>query len=384
MYDVIVIGGGPTGSRTAFRLGKMGYQVIVLEKRPGIGQKTCCTGIISQECVTRFDIPREVIVKNINTAKIVSPSGRSIALSTSQSPAAIVDRAALDQHLAGLTKRQGVQYYVRRKGEYISLRPEKAVVGIRDEGYDYQLEARAVVLASGFNTVLAKDLGLGRPGDFAAGAQTEVELNGTGEIEVHFGQKTAPGFFTWLVPTAKDKGLAGLISRRTPGLFLRQWLETLAAKQKIVRADCPRRFGGVPLKPISRTFTDRVLVVGDAAGQVKSTTGGGIYFGLLCADMAAETLHNGFQSGDLSAQKLSLYERNWRGKLGSELRREYFARKVFERLSDRQIEKLFSVIQASGLVESLSRDEFSFDWHGNIIWKTLKLGAKRLIRTNTA
>jgi geranylgeranyl reductase family protein len=382
VYDVIVVGAGPAGSRTAFRLAKMGYDVIVLEKRVGVGQKPCCTGIVSQECVTRFDIPSEVIVKNVKTGKIVSPTGRSIALSSSQSPAAIVDRAALDRHLAGLTKAQGVQYYLRRKAEYISLRPEKAVVGIKDEGCDYQLEARAVVLAAGFNSVLVKDLGLGQPGDFAAGVQAEVELNGIDEIEVHFGRKIAPGFFTWLVPTSNGKGLAGLISRHTPGLYLRGWLKTLAAQQKIFHPDYPLRFGGIPLKPISRTFTDRVLVVGDAAGQVKSTTGGGIYFGLLCADIAAETLHDTFQNGDFSAQKLSWYERNWRGKLGSELRREYFARKMFERLSDRQIEKLFSVIQTSGLIESLSRDEFSFDWHGNIMWKALKLGAKRLIRPN--
>jgi digeranylgeranylglycerophospholipid reductase len=383
VYDVIVVGGGPTGSRAAFRLAKMGYQVIVLEKRSDIGQKPCCTGIVSQECVTWFDIPREVILKNVNTTKIVSPSGRSIGLSSSQSPAAIVDRVALDHHLAGLTKAQGVQYYVRRKAEYISLRPEKVVVGIKDEGCDYQLEAKAVVLASGFNSVLVKDLGLGRPGDFAAGVQTEVELNGIDEIEVYFGRKIAPGFFTWLVPTAKGKGLAGLISRRTPGLFLREWLKKLASEQKIIRQDYTFKFGGIPLRPLSRTFTDRVLAVGDAAGQVKSTTGGGIYFGLLCADIAAETLHNAFQSGDLSAQKLSLYERNWRGKLGSELRREYFGRKMFERLSDRQIEKLFSVIQSSGLLDSLSQEEFSFDWHGSIIWKALKLGAKRLLRPNT-
>jgi flavin-dependent dehydrogenase len=115
--------------------------------------------------------------------------------------------------------------------------------------------------------------------------------------------------------------------------------------------------------------------VGDAAGQVKPTTGGGLYFGLICADIAATTLHNALHSGNLSSSGLSVYQRDWRRKLKSELRREYYARKIFERLNDKQINRLVSALNSTGLIESLLLDKsLSFDWHGGLMLKTLRLG----------
>ena len=83
------------------------------------------------------------------------------------------------------------------------------------------------------------------------------------------------------------------------------------------------------------------MVVGDAAGQVKPTSGGGIYYGLLCADIAADTLHRALQEGDFSAGMLSRYERKWKKRLGRELKIGYWARRMFERLSDGQIDRIF-------------------------------------------
>jgi flavin-dependent dehydrogenase len=173
-----------------------------------------------------------------------------------------------------------------------------------------------------------------------------------------------------------------LISRRKAGYYLKKWLDELAKHSKIKPQNHKLVFSGIPLKPASRTFADRVLVVGDAAGQVKPTTGGGIYFGLLGADFAAQTLHNALERNNLSAKQLSEYEHDWQAKIGTELRREYTARKMFERLTDRQIDKVFSIIRSAGLVESLSAEGFSFDWHGNIISHALKLGAKWLLRSD--
>ncbi len=381
MFDVIVVGAGPAGSYTAYRLAKMGLHVIVLEKRPEIGLKTCCTGIVSQECAARFKFPDSIVHGEANSASIISPAGKALQISRPQPTAVVVDRPALDRHLAELAKKAGVMYYLRRKAEYISQRPEKVVLGIKDEGCDYQFEARALVLANGFNSRLAYDVGLGRPGYIAGAAQAEVALKGAPGVVVQFGRKVAPGFFAWLVPTAAGKGLAGLIAPHSAGHYLAQWTKTLAAQQKIESNSAGEiAFAGIPLKPLAHTFTDRVLVVGDAAGQVKPTTGGGIYFGLLAAEFAADTLHKGLVADDLSSRSLAAYERNWRKKLGGEIRREYYARKFFERLSDAQIEKLFTTLQSSGLVDSLLADEdLSFDWHGDLLGRALKLGFQKLL-----
>jgi flavin-dependent dehydrogenase len=235
------------------------------------------------------------------------------------------------------------------------------------------MEARAVVLANGFNSLLAKQGGLGSPDYFTTGVQAEVESGQLDEVEVYFGQRRAPGFFAWLVPTSKGKALAGLMSRETPGLYLRKWLCELQAQGRINAGVYPIRYSGIPLKYLNRTSLDRTLVVGDAAGQVKSTTGGGLYFGLICADIVAETLHNALMADNLTAQMLSQYDRLWKQKLEPELKKEYFARKAYEHLADNQINWLFRFLESSDIVEPLLNDEsILFDWHGGLLLKVLR------------
>ena len=113
-------------------------------------------------------------------------------------------------------------------------------------------------------------------------------------------------------------------------------------------------------------------MVGDAAGQVKPTTGGGIYYGLLCADIAANNLHRALDADDLSARNLASYEREWKKKLGRELKICYWARKFYEHLSDRQVDRVFDIIKSNGLDEALLKtDDLSFDWHGEVILRLL-------------
>jgi flavin-dependent dehydrogenase len=98
---------------------------------------------------------------------------------------------------------------------------------------------------------------------------------------------------------------------------------------------------------------------------VKPTTGGGIYYGLLCADLAAQTLDGALRSGRLCGKDLSGYERAWKATLGDELRTGQWARKLYERLSDRRIDRILATLSSGGLIEEiLSRDDVSFDWHG--------------------
>lgn len=375
MLDAVIIGAGPAGSWTACRLAGIGYQVAVLEKRAGTGEKPCCTGIVSRECISAYAIEPGVIFRQANSAKIVAPSGEFIRLYRQETQAGIINRPAFDRWLAGKAQSRGADYHFQAEAKGISFRTDKAVVEVEENGRDRQIEAQAVILATGFSAHLVRKLGLGQPGYPVAGVQAEVEIGGLDEVEIYFNQQLAPGFFAWLVPTAGGRGLAGLLTRHSPGLHLREWVARLRAQGRIVQNSLQIHYGGIPLKPLAKTSGERLLVVGDAAGQVKPTTGGGIYFGLICADIAAETLHQAFQAGDLSAGRMSRYDQGWRKKIGSELRREYLARRLYEHLSDRQIEGLFARLKSSGMIDSLLKeDSLSFDWHGGLMTKVLKAG----------
>jgi len=373
LYDVIVIGGGPTGSQVAYRLAGMGHGVVVVEQKESLAEPVCCTGIIGQECVNAFSIDENVISRQANSAKVFSPSGKLLNLWRQSPQACIVNRSAFNEALAKRAQAEGVEYLLNSQVNHLEIGADRVRVRVEAEGHEPNiLEARAAVIAAGAGSKLVKGLGLGRIGDFVVGAQAEVDTNGVDEVEVYLGREIAPAFFAWLVPTSPGKGLVGLISRRSPAPYLQKLLTSLMAQGKITLTEVRLSYDGMPLKPLNKTYGDRLVVVGSAAGQVKPITGGGIYYGLLCADIAADNLHQALKNDDLSAKNLVSYEKGWKRRLGRELRLGYWARKFFELLSDKQIDRIFDLIKANGIDKALLQaDDVNFDWHGRAVLKLL-------------
>ena len=360
------------GSYIAGKLAAMGRGVVVLEQHKQVGEKFCCTGIIGQECVNSFATDDNVILRQANSARLFSPSGRELRLRREETQACIIDRVAFDVAMAGRAQAEGAEYILSCLVKNIEAGDDKVRIEALHDGRRLYFETKAIVIAAGFASGLTEGLGMGKSGDFCMGVQAEVETMGIDEVEVYLGQEIAPGFFAWLVPISPRRARVGLLSRHNPGLYLRRLMASLVSQAKIKSAEAEMSYGGIPLKPLPKTYGKRLVVVGDAAGQVKPTTGGGIYYGLLCADIAANTLYQALESNDLSAKSLSSYEREWRRRLGRELRIGYWARKVFERLSDRHIDRILDIIKSNGIDEALlGAEELSFDWHGEVILKLI-------------
>ena len=372
MYDVIVAGSGPVGSYTARKLAEKGYRILVLERRGTVAESVCCTGIVSQECVDTFGIEDNVILRRVNSASLFSPSGDCLHIKRPEPQACILDRVAFETAMAERAHRAGVEYIFSSLVIDISIRNNRAVVTVSHRGKEHEIQSKSVVIATGFTPGLLQRLGLGKFGDLTAGVQAEVATSVTDEVEVYFGDM-APGFFAWLVPIAPSMARVGLLLRKNSGKYLRNWLVQLASRGKIASPEAELCYGGIPLKPLPRTYAERLLVVGDAAGHVKPTSGGGIYYGLLSADIAVETLTRALEDGDLSAKRLARYQREWKKLLGRELKVGYWARKLFERLSDRQIDRVFEIVKAGGINETLLKaEDLTFDWHSRTILTLLK------------
>lgn len=371
-YDVIVVGGGPSGSQVAYKLAEMGHSVAVIERKDNLSDDVCCTGLVSYECVNKYSIPESVIYRWADSARLFTPSGKSIYIERDEPQAAVLNRPAFNQLWAKKAQKAGARYLYGHNLKGIIREKNKVVAEVFRKLEPLTIQGRAIVIATGFGTRLLDHLGLGGAGDFVMGAQAEAEANDISEIEIYLGSETAPGFFAWMVPTAPGKALVGLLTRRNSPLYLKKLLADLVGEGKIVNSEVKPIYGGVPLKALPHTHSDNLLVVGTAAGQVKPITGGGIYFGLICADMAANTLHNSLETGDLSAKGLAGYERTWRKKLSRELTNGYLARKVYEIMSDRQVNRIFGLLESSGIIEELCQsEELSFDWHADVIKKVM-------------
>ncbi|MCE2464818.1 MAG: NAD(P)/FAD-dependent oxidoreductase [Dehalococcoidia bacterium] len=371
MNDVIVIGAGPAGNNTAYRLASLGHDVLVADWRQNVGDKLC-TGIVGTECIDRYPPHPDLIYKSVRSARLVTPDGRTSELSVGGVQAHIIDRVGYVASMAEKAKDAGAAYLLGSRATEVTVKEDRCQVRFTTGSGQWTGEAKAVVLASGFGSELSFKAGLGRPDDYVGAAQAEVEAPEIDRISIYVGRSVAPGFFAWLVPTSNGRALVGLLARHRAMEHLDGLIAQLKSEGKIADVLRGPSKWGIPLKPPSRTYGHRILAVGDVAGQVKPTTGGGIYYALLSSDAASDCLEDAFKRNDFSTGSLSTYERKWKSLLSKELKVGSLARRFFESLDDNQISYLANAVVANGLSSHLGGSLMpSFDWHSRAITKAL-------------
>jgi flavin-dependent dehydrogenase len=284
----------------------------------------------------------------------------------------VIDREVFDAALARRAEEAGAEIVRGGRVTAIDITADRATLTFSDRD---PVEARAVILACGASYAFQKRLGLGIPSTFLQSAQLELPAERPGDVEIHFGSEIAPKGFAWAVPVRRASGTfarIGVMADNDAGLYFSRMLARVREQWAVsVPEEVSPRRRMLPLASVKRTYADRVLAVGDAAGLVKPTTGGGIYYSVISGEIAAEVLSKGLAAGDLSAAALREYEGCWRGRFQSEFTAQLALRFVAQRMRDADIDALFSLAKTDGILP-LVRQTARFNRHRDFILALLK------------
>ena len=370
--DALVIGGGPSGLLVAKEIASRGFTVKILEEHAQVGIPCHCAGLISLEGLKRIGVQasNDFVQNEVNGGRIYSPDGQCIEIRDTRPRAHVVDRAALDQHLANSALDSGADLVLGRRVKRLTL-SNGSVTGVSGNGFEE--EARLVIDAEGPSRRLATDAGLTKPKRMPfLGVNTEVIVETDPMmVEVWFGEETAPGFYAWVIPITDALARVGLATKKDdPSGLLTRFIK----KRFGIFTHPPPRAGQVLVDgPIEKTSSPGILLVGDAAGHVKPTTGGGIVLGGLCALEAGKVAAQALEDGDATGRFLTQYDETWRRLYGSEFSRMQTLRDLADRISDERMNRLFSTFNKAGLGEivlSLVADG-DIDLQGGTIMRAL-------------
>ena len=358
-FDVIVAGGSVAGLLCAREIASKGFSVLVIEEDYEIGTPEHCGGLVSISGLEELGvIPfRKTFDHRIESAKITSPNGNSFTINSKKQKVIEISRRELDKQIAFQAQKNGAIIKVRTSFQ------EKTETGIRTN--EETIDCKIFVDARGVSSLIHRD----RTGILSS-AQYEIYANWIkkGKVEVIFDQEKYPGFFAWIIPSNEGKGKVGIAGR---GINVSETLDNFL-KEKGEFSTIRKIFAPIWIKgPIKNFVEGKTVIIGDAAGQAKPTTAGGIFTSGMGGVYAGQAISEFLKTNKREA--LDKYQKRWTMKFGKEFEKQTLARKILERIDNNTINELFNSVTPKITKEISEKDDF--DFHTGSIIKLLGLQA---------
>ena len=362
-YDVVVAGGSVAGLLSAREISSKGFSVLVIEEDYEIGTPEHCGGLVSIAGLEELGvIPfRKTFDHMMESAEIKSPDGKSFTINSKKQKVVEISRRELDKQIAFQAQKNGTEIKVRTSFQEVTN------TGIRTN--EENIDCKIFVDARGVSSLIHKD----RTGILSS-AQYEIYANWIkkGKVEVIFDQEKYPGFFAWVIPSNEGKGKVGVAGK---GINVSDTLNEIL-KEKGKYSTIRKIFAPIWIKgPIEKFVDGKTVIVGDAAGQAKPTTAGGIFTSGMGGVFAGQAISKFLKTNEIS--HLQEYQKRWTERFGKEFDKQLLARKILERLDNQTINKLFESITPEITNEISEKDDF--DFHTSSIIKLL--GMKGSLKT---
>jgi digeranylgeranylglycerophospholipid reductase len=371
-YDVVIAGGSISGLLAAREIAAGGLSVAVLEEDAEIGTPEHCGGLVSISGIQNLGIVPDIdTIENnrIAHAKIFSPSS-CFEISAERQKVIVLDRRSFDKQIA---------FQAQKKGAEIRVRCSMRSFGKEGSGYvvktsEGDISCNFFVDARGIASIISRN----RDGVLHS-AQYEVYASWIEPhtIEVVFNNQHYPGFFAWIIPTGRGKGKVGVAGRRiNVASALQNYIDSKGKYSVVRKVYAPIWING----PLRSFVFDKTIIVGDAAGQSKPTTAGGIYTCGMGGILAGRALVKAADKKNDDRQKqrtlLKQYETDWLSRFKPEFDKMLLARRLLERMDNKAIDELIAAIPKE-IVQQASIDS-DFDFHSTALAKIL--GAKGAAR----
>lgn len=357
-YDVVVVGAGPAGSTAARYAARHGARTLLIEEHGQVGSPVSCTGHISRKALEECELPEGSFVnKKIRGAFVYAPDNRFIVLDGRRTMTYVVERKIFDRELAKNAVAAGAEILINTRAESLKKVPGGASLEVSGLDGREEITAGVVIGADGVKSKIARAAGLGRLPHVCSAIQVEAsyEPRDPEFVEMFSGSRYAPGYFAWAVPTSGDCCRVGLLADEQANVYLDRLLTEHEIVSKKARSAVDLIVGGVPVGTLKSTVSDGVMIVGDAAGQVKPVSYGGIYTGARCAKIAGEVAAKAALEKDTSARRLSEYERRWRADIGRELAFGMRFRRMYGRMTDADLNEAVAMLDDPDIAEVMTR-----------------------------
>jgi len=345
MDDVRVIGGGPTGCLAAMEAAKRNLNVAVFEEHGSIGSRLKCSGLISKKGLDMLGVDyKKSILNEFRGTRIYSPSLNEMNVIAKDIKAFAIDRVRFDKTCADDAEEHGAKIFLKKRARRADLKSNLII------GADGALSQ--VAAWSGFPKI--NEFAFCYQADFQNAAIEDKNL-----VSMFLSNNLFPGFFGWAIPLNESEARVGL------GVFrdvrhgydrsVKHYFDIFTKKHPVVskilkKSKSKNRLSAIiPLSTRDKTASGNVLLVGDAAGQVKATTGGGIVFGGSCAKLAGSLAPRIIEKKDSSE-----YERGWKKRFGDDLMLHKKLRELYNSLTDRQIDSYFTMAKKFGMEKFLA------------------------------
>ncbi|MBI2867305.1 MAG: NAD(P)/FAD-dependent oxidoreductase [Chloroflexi bacterium] len=363
-YDVVVAGGGPAGSSAARDLARAGIKVLVLEEHAQIGRPLHCSGFVTPRTLTLAGVGDGMVVSQVKGAVVHGPGGARLELGGDKVRAHVLDRPQFDALLVESAQEAGAELLLQSKLACIERVNGHLALEVQRNGQRRQVTTSLLIGADGARSTVARWMGQSpKEVIWAVGAEVELAEQPSEMAQVFVGRTVAPDWFGWTIPIAPGRARIGIgvpyTNGNTKPMKPRHCLDRMVeAFPEQFRGFSVISFSGgfIPLYSSIRTYGDRALLVGDAACQVKPTSGGGIYTSLVAGRLAARTALEALGAGDTSAKYLARYEKAWRRAFGAELERGLDVRRIYKHLGDAELKRVMGLLRLKPLQSIIQRD----------------------------